>query len=59
MEKPKWLKKADPKLGWKYKIKTEEGIMIEPYNFNSYFGQDLEEIDRAIKWIDWKIKQEN
>lgn len=57
MKKPIWLKKAYPKLGWKYKVKTEEGIIIEPYNFDSYF-YDLEQIEKAIEWIDWKIKQE-
>lgn len=58
MIKPKWLKKANSKLGWKYKIKTDKGIIIEPYNFNSYFGQDLIEVEKAIKWIDWKIDKQ-
>ncbi len=58
MKKPKWLKKAYPSKPWKYKLMTEEGIEIEPYNFNSYFGQDLREVDKAIEWIDQQIKKE-
>ena len=60
MNKPKWLKKANPNLPWKYKHTIQDGkhkgLEIEPYNFNTHIGMDIDKIDEAIDWIDWKIK---
>ena len=58
MKKPIWLKKANPNLPWKYKLTTEKGIKIEPYNFNTYIGQDCDEIDKAMNWIDVEMAKE-
>ena len=61
MKKPSWLKKAHPNKPWKYKHIVGEGkhkgLVIEPYNFNTPFGMDVNKIDEAINWIDWKMKK--
>lgn len=57
MKKPKWLKKANPKLPWKYKYITEKGLEIEPYNFNTPIGMNVDKIEGACNWIDWEMKQ--
>jgi len=57
MKKPSWLKKANPNLPWKYKLTTEKGLKIEPYNFNTPIGFDCDEIDKAMDWIDERIKK--
>ena len=60
MKKPPWLKKADPNKPWKYKHTVQEGrhkgLVLEPYNFNTPVGMDVDKIEEACNWID---KREN
>ena len=58
MKKPKWLKKAFPNKPWRYKYTTDIGLVIEPYNFNTPIGFDVEMIDEAIQWIDEQMMVE-
>ena len=51
-KKPPWLKKAFPDKPWKYKYITEDGLEIEPYNFNTSIGMDCDKIEEACDWID-------
>lgn len=57
MKKPSWLKKAFPNKPWKYKYKMENSVVIEPYNFNTPVGFDVDKIESAIAWIDEQMEK--
>ena len=61
MKKPKWLKKANPKFPWKYKHAIQDGnhkgLEVEPYNFNTPIGMDVDKIEEAMAWIDSRRKK--
>ena len=62
MKKPSWLKKADASKPWKYKHIIQDGkhkgLEIEPYNFNTPIGMDVDKIDEACTWIDSQMEKE-
>ena len=61
MMKPGWLKKADASKPWKYKHVIQDGkhkgLVIEPYNFNTPIGMDVDKIDEACDWIDSQMER--